>query len=148
IDLPANANGQKVLVYGQTEVTHDLMDARAAAGLQTYYEVPDAALHDLQSDRPYLTFTHDGQAQRPDCDYIAGCDGFRGVSRRSIPEAALRVYEKVYPFGWLGLMADTPPVSREIIYAAHERGFSLSSMRSLTRSRYYVQVPMDEKVEN
>jgi len=148
IDLPANADGQKVLVYGQTEVTHDLMDARAAAGLQTYYEVPDVALHDLESERPYLSFTLNGEPQRLECDYIAGCDGFRGVSRHSIPDAARRVYEKVYPFGWLGLMADTPPVSHEIIYGAHERGFSLSSMRSLTRSRYYVQVPMDEKVEN
>jgi p-hydroxybenzoate 3-monooxygenase len=148
IDLPTHADGQRVLVYGQTELTRDLMQVRDAAGLHTYYEVPDVTIHDATTDHPWLSFTVNGEKLRLDCDYIAGCDGFHGISRQSIPANARREYEKVYPFGWLGLLSDTPPVSREIVYAAHERGFALCSMRSLTRSRYYLEVPLDEKVEN
>ncbi|MDR0779475.1 MAG: 4-hydroxybenzoate 3-monooxygenase [Pseudomonadales bacterium] len=148
IDLPTYAEGQRVLVYGQTELTRDLMQVRDAAGLPTYYEVPDVAIHDATTDHPWLSFTLNGASVRLDCDYIAGCDGFRGISRQSIPPTARREYEKVYPFGWLGLLADTPPVSREIVYAAHERGFALCSMRSLARSRYYLEVPLNETVDN
>lgn len=148
IDLPTYADGQRVMVYGQTELTRDLMDVRAAAGLTTYYEVPDVEIHDATTDHPWLSFTINGEKVRLECDYIAGCDGFHGVSRQSIPASVRKEYEKVYPFGWLGLLSDTPPVSKEIVYAAHQRGFALCSMRSLTRSRYYVEVPLDEKVEN
>jgi p-hydroxybenzoate 3-monooxygenase len=147
VDLAKYADGKTVMVYGQTEVTRDLMEARAAAGAQSCYDVDDVAIHDPASDHPYLTFTLNGDRQRLDCDYIAGCDGFRGISREAIPATLRREYEKVYPFGWLGLLSDTPPVSHEIVYGAHERGFSLCSMRSLTRSRYYVEVPLSDKVE-
>jgi p-hydroxybenzoate 3-monooxygenase len=148
IDLCAHAEGRSVLVYGQTELTRDLMQVREAAGLPTLYEVPDAAIHEPDSGQPWLSFTHNGEKVRLDCDYIAGCDGYHGISRQSIPAQLRREYEKVYPFGWLGLLSDTPPVSREILYGAHERGFSLCSKRSLTRSRYYLEVPLDEKVQN
>jgi p-hydroxybenzoate 3-monooxygenase len=147
VDRAKDADGKTVMVYGQTEVTRDLMEARAAAGAQSCYDVDDVAIHDPASDHPYLTFTLNGDRQRLDCDYIAGCDGFRGISREAIPATLRREYEKVYPFGWLGLLSDTPPVSHEIVYGAHERGFSLCSMRSLTRSRYYVEVPLSDKVE-
>ena len=148
IDLAALTGGKQVMVYGQTEVTRDLMEARAAEGGQTLYEVDNVLPHDLETDAPYITFEHNGETQRLDCDYVAGCDGFHGVSRQSIPEDRLKTFERVYPFGWLGLLCDTPPVSDELIYARHERGFALCSMRSRTRSRYYVQVPLDEKVED
>lgn len=148
VNLAQYANGETVRVYGQTEVTRDLMEARQASGAKTLYEVDDAEIHDPDSEQPYLSFTVDGVRERLDCDYIAGCDGFRGISRQAIPSTVRCEYEKVYPFGWLGLMADTPPVSHEIVYGAHERGFSLCSMRSLTRSRYYLEVPLGEKVEN
>ena len=148
IDLKQLTSGKSVMVYGQTEVTRDLMEARAASGLATLYDVPDVALHDMKSDQPYLTFTHEGQPVRLECDYVAGCDGFHGVARRSIPEDSIKTFERVYPFGWLGLLSDTPPVSEELIYASHERGFALCSMRSPTRSRYYLQVSLDEKVED
>ena len=146
IDLAALTGGKQVMVYGQTEVTRDLMEARAAEGGQTLYEVDNVLPHDLETDAPYITFEHNGETQRLDCDYVAGCDGFHGVSRQSIPEDRLKTFERVYPFGWLGLLSDTPPVSDELIYARHERGFALCSMRSRTRSRYYVQVPLEEKV--
>jgi p-hydroxybenzoate 3-monooxygenase len=148
IDMNALTGGKKVMVYGQTEVTKDLMDARAAAGLQTFYESSDVELHGIDGSRPYVTFKQDGKSHHIDCDYIAGCDGYHGVSRASIPEDKLRHYEKVYPFGWLGMLADVPPVSHELIYANHERGFALCSMRSATRSRYYVQCSLEDKVEN
>lgn len=148
VDLACHADGKTVLVYGQTELTRDLMDARQAAGATTLYEIDDVAIHDPDSEQPYLSFTVDGTRERLDCDYIAGCDGFRGISRQAIPTSVRREFEKVYPFGWLGLMTDTAPVSHEIVYGAHERGFSLCSMRSLTRSRYYLEVPLDDKVEN
>ncbi|WP_111498024.1 4-hydroxybenzoate 3-monooxygenase [Marinobacter bohaiensis] len=148
VDLKGLTGGKSVMVYGQTEVTRDLMEAREASGGQTLYEADNVQLHDVDSDAPYVTFEKDGESLRLDCDYIAGCDGFHGVSRQSIPEDRIRTFEKVYPFGWLGLLSDTPPVSEELIYAHHERGFALCSQRSATRSRYYVQVPLDEKVED
>lgn len=148
IDLAALTGGKQVMVYGQTEVTRDLMEARAAEGGQTLYEVDKVQPHDLETDAPYITFEHNGETQRLDCDYVAGCDGYHGVSRQSIPADRLKTFERVYPFGWLGLLSDTPPVSDELIYARHERGFALCSMRSQTRSRYYVQVPLGEKVED
>ncbi|MCK3832046.1 4-hydroxybenzoate 3-monooxygenase [Pseudomonas fluorescens] len=148
IDLKALTGGQSVMIYGQTEVTRDLMAARAAAGATTLYEACDVQPYDLKSDRPWLTFNHQGQAYRLECDYIAGCDGFHGVARQSIPAQALKVFERVYPFGWLGVLADTPPVHAELVYAKHPRGFALCSMRSPTRSRYYLQVPQDEAVED
>ncbi|QNU63794.1 4-hydroxybenzoate 3-monooxygenase [Vreelandella titanicae] len=148
VALDELTGGSKVMVYGQTEVTRDLMEARAAAGATTLYEAENVQPHDLESDHPYLTFEHNGETVRLECDYIAGCDGYHGVSRQSIPQERLKEFEKVYPFGWLGVLSDTPPVSDELIYARHERGFSLCSMRSATRSRYYLQVPLDEKVED
>lgn len=148
IDLKSLADGRTVMVYGQTEVTRDLMAARAATGAMTIYDAADVKAHDLKSDSPYLTFVKDGETVRLDCDYIAGCDGFHGVSRQSIPADALKVFERAYPFGWLGVLADTPPVNEELVYANHPRGFALCSMRSAIRTRYYVQVSADEKVED
>jgi len=148
IDLKSLADGRTVMVYGQTEVTRDLMAARVASGAMTIYDAADVKAHDLKSDSPYLTFVKDGETVRLDCDYIAGCDGFHGVSRQSIPADALKVFERVYPFGWLGVLADTPPVNEELVYANHPRGFALCSMRSAIRTRYYVQVSTDEKVED
>ncbi|NIF26922.1 4-hydroxybenzoate 3-monooxygenase [Pantoea sp. Tr-811] len=148
LDLKALTGGKTVMVYGQTEVTRDLMQAREANGAPIIYCASDVQLHELKGERPYVTFEKDGQVQRLDCDYIAGCDGFHGVSRKSIPEGVLKEYERVYPFGWLGMLSDTPPVNHELIYAHHERGFSLCSQRSQTRSRYYLQVPLGEQVED
>ena len=148
VALDELTGGSNVMVYGQTEVTRDLMEAREAAGATTLYEAENVQPHDLESDRPYVTFEHNGENVRLDCDYIAGCDGYHGVSRQSIPQERIKEFEKVYPFGWLGVLSDTPPVSDELIYARHERGFSLCSMRSATRSRYYLQVPLGEKVED
>jgi p-hydroxybenzoate 3-monooxygenase len=139
--------GRKVTVYGQTEVTRDLMQARDSSGAMTVYGVEDVSLHDFDGDRPKVRYVKDGVEQELACDFIAGCDGYHGVSRASVPEKALRTFERVYPFGWLGLLVDKPPVADELIYAHHERGFALCSMRSPTRSRYYVQVPAREKVE-
>jgi p-hydroxybenzoate 3-monooxygenase len=147
IDLKALTGGQSVMIYGQTEVTRDLMAARAAAGAVTLYEASNVQPQDLKSDRPWLTFEHQGETFRLECDYIAGCDGFHGVARQSIPAESLSVFERVYPFGWLGILADTPPIHDELVYAKHERGFALCSMRSPTRSRYYLQVPVDEALE-
>ncbi|NIE77535.1 4-hydroxybenzoate 3-monooxygenase [Pantoea sp. Ap-967] len=148
LDLKALTGGKTVMVYGQTEVTRDLMQAREASGASIIYCASNVQLHELKGERPYVTFEKDGQVQRLDCDYIAGCDGFHGVSRKSIPEGVLKEYERVYPFGWLGMLSDTPPVNHELIYAHHERGFSLCSQRSQTRSRYYLQVPLGEQVED
>ncbi len=147
IDLHQSTGGKHVMVYGQTELTRDLMDARAAAALPTVYHAQDVALHDFDSATPSVRYTHDGQQHRLRCDFIAGCDGFHGVSRASVPQAALSVYEKVYPFGWLGVLSETPPVAHELIYTNHARGFALCSMRSNTRSRYYVQCSLQDKVE-
>ncbi len=148
IDLHGLTGGKTVMIYGQTEVTRDLMEARQASGATTFYNVSDAQPHDLKGDKPYITFTLNGESVRLDCDHIAGCDGFHGVSRKSIPDGVLKEFERVYPFGWLGVLADTPPVNEELIYANHERGFALCSMRSPTRTRYYVQVGAEEKVED
>lgn len=148
IDLRALTNGKTVMVYGQTEVTRDLMQAREASQAPIIYQANDVQIHAAKSAQPYITYEKDGVAGRIDCDYIAGCDGFHGVSRQSIPADVITEYERVYPFGWLGILADTPPVHDELIYAQHERGFALCSMRSATRTRYYVQVPLTEKVED
>lgn len=148
IDLAELTGGKRVTIYGQTEVTRDLMEARRASGLVTLYESEDVELHGIEGDSPYLSFIHDGESTRLDCDYIAGCDGFHGVSRRSIPGSRLETFERDYPFGWLGLLSDTPPVHDELIYASHARGFALCSMRSRECSRYYLQVPSGETVEN
>ncbi|KJH81541.1 4-hydroxybenzoate 3-monooxygenase [Stutzerimonas stutzeri] len=148
IDLKTLTGGDTVMVYGQTEVTRDLMVARRDSGAPAFYEASDVQLHDLKSDAPYVTFTHNGEQLRLDCDYVAGCDGFHGVSRKTIPSHALEIFERVYPFGWLGLLSDTPPVHEELIYANHERGFALCSMRSTTRSRYYLQIGLDEHVKD
>ena len=147
VDLKKYSGGKHVMVYGQTELTHDLVDARAAAGLTTMYEARNAAVHDLDTAKPYVTYEKDGQQHRIDCDFIAGCDGFHGVCRASAPRSAIKEYEKVYPFGWLGLLSDTPPVCDELIYVNSPRGFALCSQRSKTRSRYYLQVPLTDKVE-
>lgn len=147
IDLHALTQ-RRVMVYGQTEVTRDLMQAREAAGLPSHYEVANVRIDGLQGSMAEVTGEHEGQALRIQADFVAGCDGYHGVSRSCIPADVLRTYEKVYPFGWLGMLADVPPVSDELIYANTERGFALCSMRSRTRSRYYVQVPSSERVEN
>ena len=139
--------GKQVMVYGQTEVTRDLMDRRAATGGQTVYEAANVELHDFDGEHPYLTFEKDGVARRLDCDFIAGCDGYHGASRKAVEGKGLQTFERVYPFGWLGIVAEVPPVAHELIYANHERGFALCSMRSTSRSRYYVQCALDEKIE-
>ena len=148
IDLKGLTGGKTVMVYGQTEVTRDLMAAREEAGAQTLYSASNVQPHGMKTDTPYVTFDKEGESWRLDCDYIAGCDGFHGVARQSIPSDALNIFERVYPFGWLGVLADTPPVNDELVYAKHERGFALCSQRSATRSRYYLQVPVQEKVED
>ena len=147
VDLKALTGGKTVMVYGQTEVTRDLMDARTASGAPVIYSAANVRPHEMKGESPYVTYEKDGQTHRIDCDYIAGCDGFHGVARQSIPAEVLTHYERVYPFGWLGLLSDTPPVNHELIYAHHDRGFVLCSQRSLTRSRYYLQVPLTDKVE-
>jgi p-hydroxybenzoate 3-monooxygenase len=147
INLHQLTGGKRVVVYGQTEVTRDLMDCRDAVGATTIYEAANVQPHDFDGEKPYVTYEKDGVSHRIDCDFIAGCDGFHGVSRKSVPEKSIKEFEKVYPFGWLGILAEVPPVSHELIYANHPRGFALCSMRSHTRSRYYVQCSLDDKVE-
>ena len=147
IDLTGLTGGKQVMVYGQTEITRDLMDARAAAGLPTVYEAQHVSVHDFDSSRPRVRYEKDGRTHEIECDFIAGCDGYHGVCRASVPADALKTYERVYPFGWLGVLSDTPPVADELIYTNHDRGFALCSMRSHTRSRYYVQCSLDDKVE-
>lgn len=147
IDMNELTGGKNVMVYGQTEVTRDLMDARHQAGLTTVYEANNVSVHDFDTKKPRVTYEKDGVSHEVECDFIAGCDGFHGVCRASVPEGAVTNYEKIYPFGWLGVLADVPPVSHELIYANTERGFALCSMRSETRSRYYVQCPLSDKVE-
>lgn len=146
VDLSGLLGGRHVTVYGQTEVTRDLMAARAAAGLVTIYDAEDVALHDFDSASPRVSWSAGGVRHELACDIIAGCDGYHGVSRASVPAAAIRTFEKVYPFGWLGILADVPPVSHELVYANHERGFALCSMRSASRSRYYLQCAIDEDI--
>lgn len=147
IDLQRLTGGKSVMVYGQTEVTRDLMNARAAAGLATAYEAENVSLHDFDSARPRVRYVQHGVAHEVECDFIAGCDGFHGVSRASVPASALKTFERVYPFGWLGVLSETPPVAEELVYSNHARGFALCSMRSHTRSRYYVQCALDDKAE-
>ncbi len=147
IDLEALTGGKTVIVYGQTELTRDLYEARDRLGGTVVHEAKDVAPHDLDTSRPWLTYRLGAELVRLDCDYIVGCDGFHGVSRQSIPRDKLRVYERIYPFGWLGVLTRTPPVSPELIYARHERGFALCSLRSSTLSRYYIQVPLTDSIE-
>jgi p-hydroxybenzoate 3-monooxygenase len=147
IDFTAHVE-TPVVVYGQTEVTRDLYAAAEARDGVILHGVEDVVLHDLDSDAPSVTFAHNGSGHRLECEFVAGCDGFHGVSRRSIPETVRKEYEKVYPFGWLGLLSQTPPVHEELIYANSERGFALCSMRSQTLSRYYIQCRLNEKVQD
>lgn len=140
--------GESVIVYGQVDITRDMMEVRAKKGLETVYEASNVQPHDVKSNNPYITYEKDGVQFKLECDYIAGCDGFHGVSRKTIPEDIKTEHEKVYPFGWLGLMSDTPSISHHLIYAKTDRGFALASKRSKTRSRYYIQVPLEDTVED
>ncbi len=147
VDLAALTGGKQVTVYGQTEVTKDLMHAREQAGLSSYYEAQNVQVDDFYT-QPKVTLEYQNQPYQIECDFIAGCDGFHGVCRASVPEDKIKTFEKVYPFGWLGVLADVPPVADELIYVQSERGFALCSMRSETRSRYYLQVPLTDHVDN
>lgn len=146
IDMKA-ATGKTVMIYGQTEVTLDLMNARKAAGLTTVYEAKDVQPYDFDGGHPRVTWVKDGVTHTLDCDFIAGCDGFHGISRASVPASAITEFERVYPFGWLGILSETPPVSHELIYSNHARGFALCTMRSMKRSRHYVQCSLDDHVD-
>jgi p-hydroxybenzoate 3-monooxygenase len=150
VDMAKYANGQRVMVYGQTEVTKDLIDNLLDQGVPIKYNCPAVAVEDFsaEGDRPKIVFEEDGKKRELACDFVAACDGYHGVGRKSIPADKIQLYEKVYPFGWLGILADVPPVDHELIYANHERGFALCSMRSHTRSRYYVQCDLDDHVDN
>ena len=147
IPLGASTGGKVVTAYGQTEVTKDLYDLRIAGRSQTFYQAEDVSPADFDTDSPSVSFRHQGTEHHIDCDIIVGCDGYHGVSRASVPDAAITTYEKLYPFGWLGLLADTPPVAHEVVYANDVRGFALCSMRSMTRSRYYIQCDTTDTVE-
>ena len=148
IDVTGLTGGKVVTAYGQTEVTRDLMAARAACGLPTIYEAVNVSIHDFDGTQPRVQYEKDGITHTIDCDFIAGCDGFHGVCRATVPKGAVKEFEKIYPFGWLGVLADVPPVSpHAIVYGNSERGFSLCSMRSMTRSRYYVQCPLTDKLD-
>ena len=140
--------GRNVTVYGQTEITRDLMTARQHSGSRTVYEAQSVSIEDFDTDRPRVRYRKDNEDVEVECDFIAGCDGYHGVCRASVPAGSITTFERVYPFGWLGVLVDQPPVADELIYAHHERGFALCSMRSPTRSRYYVQVAADEEVRN
>src|SRR5574344_1012 len=148
VDLHGLTGGNSVVVYGQTEITRDLYEGRAKSNGIVVHEALDVQPHGMDTDAPYVTYRKDGEVMRIDCDFIIGCDGYHGVSRASIPADRIRTYERIYPFGWLGLLSHTKPVSPELIYARHERGFALCSLRSQTLSRYYVQVPLADKVED
>lgn len=148
IDMAGSTGGKVVTVYGQTEVTHDLMDARKAAGRISIYEADNVTPLDFDGERPRVTYVKDGITHEIVCDFIAGCDGSHGICHQSVPEGAIRTYQRGYPFGWLGILSNTPPVSPELIYTKHERGFALCSMRSPTRSRYYLQCTLDDRVDN
>ena len=148
IDLAGLTGGKRVTIYGQTEMTRDLMDAREAAGAVTIYDATHVTPRDFGRAHPWLTYEKDGAVHRVDCDFIIGCDGFHGVSRKAVPPKAIRLFERVYPFGWLGLLAEVPPARHELVYGKHARGFTLCSMRSRTRSRYYLQVPLTDQVED
>jgi p-hydroxybenzoate 3-monooxygenase len=148
IDMAALTGGSTVTVYGQQEVMKDLFDAAEIRSVETVWNAEDVQLHDLDTDHPTVTWTKDSVEQRLACDFVAGCDGYHGVSRASIPDDVLQTFERVYPFGWLGILAEVPPADHELIYANHERGFALASMRSATRSRYYIQCAVDEAIED
>lgn len=148
IDMHALTGGKRVMVYGQTELTADLMDARQAIGAQTIYSAKSVTPHDFEGSKPFVTYELDCKTHRIDCDFIIGCDGHHGVCRRTIPPKAIENFERIYPFGWLGIMVEKPPVDHELVYASHERGFALCSMRSNTRSRHYIQVPLSDQVED
>jgi p-hydroxybenzoate 3-monooxygenase len=148
VDLHRHSGGNSVIVYGQTEVTRDLYEARDRLGGNVVHNAEDVTLHDIASDAPYVTYRAGDEVVRIDCEYVVGADGFHGVSRRSIPNDVLREYEKVYPFGWLGVLSRTRPVSPELIYVKHARGFALCSLRSQVLSRYYIQVPLTDKPED
>ncbi len=148
VDLHGHSGGNSVIVYGQTEVTRDLYEARDRLGGNVVHNAEDVTLHDIASDAPYVTYRAEDEVVRIDCEYVVGADGFHGVSRRSIPNDVLREYEKVYPFGWLGVLSRTRPVSPELIYVKHARGFALCSLRSQVLSRYYIQVPLTDKPED
>ena len=147
VDLHSLTGGKTVLVYGQTELTRDLYEARDRCGGVIVHGAQDVKLHAVESSQPYVTYRVGGEVTRVDCEYVVGCDGFHGVSRLSIPHARLHTFERVYPFGWLGVLTRTRPVSPELIYATHERGFALCSLRSATLSRYYIQVPSSASVD-
>jgi p-hydroxybenzoate 3-monooxygenase len=147
IDLADLTGGKKVVIYGQTEITRDMMDAREASGAKTVYEALDVEIREFDARQPTVRYRKDGVEHEITCDFIAGCDGFHGVCRKSAPKNAITHYEKVYPFGWIGLLSDTPPVSEELIYVNHERGFGLCSMRSPTRSRTYLQCSLSDSVD-
>jgi len=140
--------GTSVSVYGQTEITKDLMDARVACGAQLLYKTSDIAIEGFDRAHPIVRYTHAGRTQEITCDFVAGCDGYHGVSRRSVPQSAMQSFERIYPFGWLGILADVHPAMHELVYSTHARGFALCSMRSLTRSRYYLQCGLDEKLDD
>jgi len=148
VDLHKYSGGSSVIVYGQTELTRDLYDAREQMGGKVVHNTEDVTPHDVNSDKPYVTYRAGDNIVRIDCEYIIGADGFHGVSRKSIPKAVLREYERVYPFGWLGVLSRTKPVSPELIYAKHERGFALCSLRSQVLSRYYIQVSLTDSTED
>jgi p-hydroxybenzoate 3-monooxygenase len=148
VDLHKYSGGNSVMVYGQTELTRDLYEARDRLNGKVVHNAEDVALHDLKSDKPYVTYRSGDETLRVDCDHVVGADGFHGVSRKSIPKDVLREYEKVYPFGWLGVLSRTRPVSSELIYVKHQRGFALCSLRSQALSRYYIQVPLTERLED
>jgi len=148
IDMAGLTGGSSVTVYGQQEVMRDLFDAAAARGVRVIWNVEDVELHGLDGERPFVTFRHEGAEQQFSCDFVAGCDGFHGISRTAIPAHVLNTFERVYPFGWLGILAEVPPAGHELIYANHESGFALASMRSPTRSRYYIQCSLDERIED
>ena len=147
VDLKELSGGKVVTIYGQTELTKDLVDAREASGAALFYEAKNVELHELDTDKPRLSYSREGKNYELHCDFIVGCDGFHGVSRQQIPPNRLKTFERQYPFGWLGLLSDTPPVSAELTYINHERGFALCSQRSKQRSRYYLQCGLDEKVD-
>ena len=148
MDMAALTGGSAVTVYGQQEVMHDLFEAAPERGVEIVWNAQDVTLEGLDGDHPVVRWRQDGVTQALQCDYVVGCDGYHGVSRNSIPVHVLRTFERVYPFGWLGILADVPPADHELIYANHERGFALASMRSPTRSRYYIQCGLDEQVED
>ena len=149
VDFPRHTRGNVVMVYGQTEITHDLMKAHIdEAGGSVHYEAPALGIEDIDSTRPHIIFEQNGQRQELICDFVAGCDGYHGVARQSFPAGQRQTFERVYPVGWLGILSDVPPVDKELIYANHERGFALCSMRSPTRSRYYIQCGLDDAVAN